>query len=58
MTDKYDDGMKLPAGESCGTCYFIKKCLALGYTSKPENTSCDFYPRRFISARKEPHPHD
>lgn len=48
---KEDDEMKLPEGETCGTCYWSQKCLALGYTSSAENTRCDFHPIRFHKAR-------
>lgn len=43
----YNAEMKLPEGRTCGHCWHVLHCLALGYTSSSENTRCDFYPNRF-----------
>jgi len=42
----YDAEMELPEGKTCADCRHIKRCAAFGY-SKPESTSCDFWPRRY-----------
>jgi hypothetical protein len=42
--------MRLPAGQSCGDCAHLKRCMTLGFTSSPASTTCDFFPRRFCSA--------
>ena len=47
---KYFETMDLPAGKSCGDCHHIRRCLALGFTSSADNTSCDFFPVRFHGA--------
>lgn len=48
-----DESMKLPKGETCGSCLHLRRCLGLGFTSSTQNTSCDFYPVRFVK-RAEP----
>ena len=51
----YDEAMQLPTGKTCADCIHAKFCISIGCT-KPENTSCDFYPNRFnasVEARKE-----
>ena len=45
--------MELPAGETCGGCVWLARCTALGFTSSPERTSCDFFPRRFRARASE-----
>jgi len=48
--------MSLPNGETCGGCAHFKGCKAL-FSCKPSNTSCDWYPVRFIAGRvKESEP--
>ena len=47
--------MELPAGETCAACQFVKHCQRM-YAVKPENTSCDFFPRRFRKSNAEPEP--
>lgn len=44
--------MKLPGGKTCGDCVHIQRCEAFGFAGKGdvparEETSCDFFPRRF-----------
>ena len=38
--------MKLPAGKTCGGCSNFAGCKAL-FGCKPDNTQCDYFPRRF-----------
>jgi hypothetical protein len=38
--------MDLPDGKTCADCRHVKHCVAM-YDVKPENTWCDFHPRRF-----------
>lgn len=38
--------MNLPAGQACASCVHVERCVAL-FGVKPENTMCDFFPRRF-----------
>ncbi len=39
--------MDLPEGKSCSDCHFLKHCTAfIGDVAR--NTSCDWYPIRFI----------
>lgn len=38
--------MKLPDGETCGTCVHASRCTKL-FGSDPSDTSCTFFPRRF-----------
>lgn len=40
--------MELPKGKTCADCLFIVHCKRI-YGVKTENTSCDFFPRRFKS---------
>jgi hypothetical protein len=40
--------MNLPEGKTCGDCAHKRRCLAFGFTSSEGNTSCDFFPRRFL----------
>ena len=42
--------MQLPNGSTCDDCIWLRSCVALGYTNSGKNTSCDFYPRRFVKA--------
>lgn len=49
----YPAEMALPEGKSCADCKHIRRCVAFGY-SAPENTSCDFYPRRFVASAHPP----
>ena len=46
MTTDYAAMMKVPGDKTCSDCMHCNRCVALGY-SKPNNTSCDFYPNRF-----------
>lgn len=39
--------MDLPDGKTCADCAHLSRCLSFGFTSSPERTSCDFFPRRF-----------
>ena len=39
--------MYLPKGKTCADCVHVKWCAAV-YGAKPENTSCDFEPIRFV----------
>lgn len=45
-----DMATELPEPETCGTCAYVERCLALGYTASRERTGCDFYPVRFVRA--------
>lgn len=38
--------MNLPEGQSCGGCAHFKRCVAL-FQCAPDNTTCDWFPRRF-----------
>lgn len=38
--------MELPEGTTCGGCYAFEHCRAF-YGHTPEDTYCDFFPRRF-----------
>ena len=41
--------MDLPAGKTCGDCHHVEFCNKfLGDRMAPTNTSCDWYPVRFI----------
>lgn len=44
--------MRLPEGESCGTCAHFARCQML-FRSKPDDEQCDFFPRKF---RRTPSP--
>ena len=44
--------MKLPAGKTCSDCWHFDWCK-VAYGVKPENTSCDFEPVRFVHKSKE-----
>jgi hypothetical protein len=46
----YGAEMKLSEGKTCGDCWHLKRCRALGFTSSDANTRCDFHPRRFVDA--------
>jgi hypothetical protein len=39
--------MELPKGQTCGDCRTLNHCVAF-YAVTPENTWCDFFPRRFV----------
>lgn len=39
--------MDLPAGKTCHNCHYVDHCVKL-YGVKPENTTCDFFPVRFM----------
>ncbi len=39
--------MELPAGKTCGDCSHIRHCEAF-YARSDTDTSCDFFPRRFL----------
>jgi hypothetical protein len=38
--------MNLPDGKTCGDCVHLRRCVAI-FGHKPEDTYCDFFPRRF-----------
>lgn len=38
--------MDLPSGKTCGDCYHCDRCCLI-FGHKPEDTSCDWFPRRF-----------
>lgn len=38
--------MRLPEGKTCGDCAHIVRCKMI-FGVKPENTVCDFFPKRF-----------
>jgi len=38
--------MSLPEGQWCATCVHTDRCVKI-FGAKPENTWCDFFPRRF-----------
>lgn len=41
--------MELPTGQTCSTCLIFNRCkVFLGLTGK--ETSCDWFPRRFVQA--------
>ncbi len=44
--------MNLPQGESCASCVHEWRCTSM-FGAKPENTWCEFFPRRF---EKTPRP--
>jgi len=44
--------MQLPEGESCSTCVHETRCKTM-FGVKPENTWCDFFPRRFLKRKEE-----
>jgi hypothetical protein len=50
----HHEAMKLPQGKTCADCHFVQRCLGMGFTGSAENTSCDFYPRRFVQAKQPP----
>lgn len=41
--------MKLPSGKTCGDCIHLQRCQAM-WRCRPENKTCDFFPRRFVDA--------
>lgn len=43
--------MALPAGTTCGDCRHMRHCAAF-YGHQPADTTCDFFPRRFVAAPK------
>lgn len=38
--------MNLPAGMTCGQCVHLDRCTKI-YGHKPEDTVCDWFPRKF-----------
>ena len=44
--------MILPEGESCGTCVHLKRCVLI-FGHKPEDTYCDWFPRKFIRKQQQ-----
>jgi hypothetical protein len=42
----YAADMALPEGKTCADCVHIRRCAGMGF-SKPERTSCDFWPNKF-----------
>ena len=45
--------MGLPSGVTCGDCANLPRCAGL-FGCKPGNTSCDFFPRRFVAKAVDP----
>lgn len=45
--------MDLPAGKTCGDCVREYRCCAI-FGHKPEDTYCDWFPRRFREAKPKP----
>lgn len=41
--------MQLPEGQTCSDCVHVRRCTTL-FGAKPDNTTCDFFPRRFAAA--------
>lgn len=41
-----DTCMDLPEGKTCGICVHASRCCMM-FGHKPEDTYCDFFPRRF-----------
>lgn len=53
-----EDPLKLPDGKTCSDCAHFKRCEWL-IQCKPESTSCDWLPIRFLERREndtEPSP--
>ena len=50
-----DDDMKLPDGETCGNCYWFRRCKGL-FGCAETNTTCDWAPSRFLKAARPPTP--
>jgi len=46
-----DTCMGLPDGKTCGDCIHIARCEAI-FGHVPEDTYCDFFPRRFKEREK------
>ena len=46
----YDAAMKLPEGKTCGDCVHMDRCVRVLGCTKPERTSCDFFPNKFKEA--------
>lgn len=44
--------MQLPDGKTCGDCAHVRRCVAI-FGHKPEDTYCDFFPRRFLPTMAE-----
>lgn len=42
-----DTCMNLPADSTCANCWHLDRCMKL-FGCDPGNTSCDFFPRRFV----------
>ncbi len=42
-----DTCMQLPQGKTCVDCAHLSRCVAI-FGHKPEDTYCDFFPRRFL----------
>jgi hypothetical protein len=40
----------LPEGATCAGCIHLRRCVAI-FGAKPENTWCDFFPRRYSAAK-------
>ena len=39
--------MELPEGMTCGHCIHIRRCMLI-FGHKPEDTACDWFPRKFV----------
>ena len=45
--------MSLPDGKTCGDCVHKRRCVTFGFADSETNTSCSFFPRRFVRAREK-----
>ena len=48
----YDVAMRLPEGKKCGDCIHVDRCVRVLGCTKPERTSCDFFPNKFRESKK------
>ncbi len=48
------DCMRLPLGVTCGDCLHVAKCVAM-FGKKPTDTTCDWFPRKFIKIEETTH---
>lgn len=42
-----DQQMKLPPDKTCADCIHVRRCVEVLGCTKPERTTCDFYPNLF-----------
>jgi len=47
---RFQSVLLLPAGKTCASCFYVERCVRLGFTTR-ENTTCDFAPIRFREAK-------